>query len=66
MVVVNMSVAVAWPIATDVFTAVVRIVKNAFIEAYQKTIDDSVSFNKNDEEKEKKFLFIKVKEKKDE
>ena len=50
-------------IDTDVFTTVVRVVKNAFIEAYKKTIDDSVSFTSNGEEKEKKFLFFKVKEK---
>ena len=53
-------------IDTDIFTTVVRVVKNAFIEAYQKTIDDSVSFNNNGEVKEKKFLFFKVKEKEDE
>lgn len=53
-------------IDTDIFTTVVRVVKNAFIEAYQKTIDDSITFNNNGEEKEKKFLFFKVKEKKDE
>lgn len=50
-------------IDTDVFTTVVRVVKNAFIEAYKKTVDDSVSFDNNGEEKEKKFLFFKVKEK---
>ncbi|MGN6647800.1 MAG: DUF748 domain-containing protein [Cytophaga sp.] len=53
-------------IDTDIFTTVVRVVKNAFIEAYKKSLDDSVSFNNNGEEKEKKFLFFKVKEKKDE
>lgn len=50
-------------IDTDIFTTVVRVVKNAFIEAYQKAIDDSVTFTNNGEEKEKKFLFLKVKEK---
>lgn len=53
-------------IDTDVFTTVVRVVKNAFIKAYKKTIDDSVSFNGTKEEPEKKFLFFKAKEKKDE
>ncbi len=53
-------------IDTDIFTTVVRVVKNAFIEAYSKTLDDSVTFTNNGEEKEKKFLFFKVKEKKDE
>jgi hypothetical protein len=53
---------------TDVFTTVVRVVKNAFIEAYQKTLDGSVTFDNNGEDKEKKFLFFKVNEndKKDE
>lgn len=50
-------------IDSDIFTAIVRVVRNAFIEAYQKTVDNSVSFTNNDEEKEKKILFIKVKEK---
>lgn len=50
-------------IDTDIFTTVVRVVKNAFIEAYKKTLDDSVSFNTPNEEKEKKFLFFKVKDK---
>ena len=50
-------------IETDVFTTIVRVVKNAFIEAYQKTIDNSVSFNNNGVEKENKFLFFNVKEK---
>lgn len=53
-------------IDTDIFTTIVRVVKNAFIEAYQKTLDDSVSFTNNGEVKEKKFLFFKVKEKEDE
>jgi hypothetical protein len=51
-------------IDTDVFTTVIRVVRNAFIEAYKKTLDNSVSFNNNGEEKEKKFLFLKTKEKK--
>ncbi len=50
-------------IDSDIFTTVVRVVKNAFIEAYKKTIDESVTFDTAGEEKEKKFLFIKVKEK---
>ena len=53
-------------IDTDVFTTVVRVVKNAFIEAYKKSLDNSVTYSNNEEEKEKKFLFFKVKEKKDE
>ena len=50
-------------IETDVFTTIVRVVKNAFIEAYQKTLDGTVTFDNNGEEKENKFLFFKVKEK---
>jgi hypothetical protein len=52
-------------IDTDIFTTVVRIVKNAFIEAYKKNLDNSVSFNTVSEDKEKKFLFFKVKDKGD-
>jgi hypothetical protein len=52
-------------IDTDIFTTFVRIVKNAFIEAYKKNLDNSVSFNTVSEDKEKKFLFFKVKDKGD-
>ena len=52
-------------IDTDIFTTIIRVLRNGFIEAYKKSLDNSVSFSggDKDEDKDKKFLFIKVKDK---
>ncbi|MBC7450884.1 MAG: DUF748 domain-containing protein [Cytophagales bacterium] len=52
-------------VETNVVTTIIRVLKNAFVEAYSKSLDNSVSFTKDSDEGEKKFLFFKVKEKGD-
>jgi uracil phosphoribosyltransferase len=50
-------------IDTDIFTTIIRVLRNGFVEAYKKTLDNSVSFSggNKDEVKDKKFLFFKIK-----
>jgi len=50
-------------IDTDIFTTVIRVLRNGFVEAYKKSLDNSVSFSggNKDEVKDKKFLLFKIK-----
>ncbi len=52
-------------INTPVFPTIINVLKNTFIKAYPKMIDNTVSFEANKEQKDKKFLFFKIGKKKD-
>ena len=50
-------------IDTELFPTLFGVLRNAFVEAYKKSIDNSVSFSGKDEsdDKKKKFLLFKIK-----
>jgi hypothetical protein len=51
-------------IEPELFPAFLGVLKNAFVEAYKKSLDNSVSFTENTDEKKKTLLFFNKKKEK--